>query len=383
MKLIKSIFQIFKREIRLIRSDKDIIIILLLSPLFYALFYSSVYLNKDKTDIPLTIVNMDNSSASRLYTKNLDAHRFIEVKEVIGNFEKAKESVMNLESFGVLYIPADFETELKKSKGADIKVFLNNSRFLLSNNLNRGIQEVTAGLNYGVRYKYFRSLGYSDQQAKKWIEPIRAEVNYIPNTANNYGGYIIPSVLILVLMMTLAIGFAMSIAKEREENSFETLMKSGISTVFFGKSLFYIILYLAYSLVFYSVIFSEFQLRFGGSFILVLLVTALFFAAVSSFTYFAATFFNRKIFALQFLALSSYPIFFLSGYSFPLESMPVFIKNLALLNPLTPYIDSFVRLGLMDADFRFLFPQIIHLILLAIAGFTLAYIRIKFFIKKN
>ncbi len=291
MKLLKNIFEIFKREIKLIRGDKDIIIILLLSPFFYSLFYSSVYLNKDKTEIPLTIVNMDNSYTSRLYTKNLDSHPFIEIKEVSGNFEHAKESVMNLESFGILYIPNGFEAELKKTKGADVKVFLNNSRFLLSNNLNRGIQEVTAGFNYGIRFKYFRSLGYSDQQAKKLIEPIKAEVNYIPNSTNNYGGYIIPSVLILVLMMTFAMSFAMSIAKEREENSFNILMKRGISTVFFGKSLFYLVLYFAYALVFFAVIFSEFQLRFSGSYVLVLLVSALFFAAVSSYTLFCFNFF--------------------------------------------------------------------------------------------
>lgn len=383
MNFFKKIFFIFKRELQIIKSDKDIIIILLISPLFYALFYSSVYVNKDKTEIPLAIVNMDNSQTSRLYIRNLDSHPFINIEKITGNFEEAKNDVMNLNAFGIVYIPSDFESEIKISKGAYVKVFLNNSRFLLSNNLNRGIQEVTTGFNYGIRYKYFQSRGYSDQQARKLIEPIRTEVKFIPNTTNNYGGYIIPSVLVLVLMMTLAMSLAMSMAKEREERNFNTLFKNGISAAFIGKSLFYIFLYISYAMVFYAIIFSGFELKFSGSFVLILIVTVLFFISVLGYSFFVSTFFKRKLFTLQFLALSSYPLFFLSGYSFPLESMPDFIRYLALINPLTPYIDSFTRLGLMNADFQFVLPQIIHLILLTFAGFTISVVRIKFLIKNN
>lgn len=61
MKSILNIFQIWYREIGNIIRDKGIMIFILFVPLAYPLLYSYVYTNEVVRDVPVVVVNEDNS----------------------------------------------------------------------------------------------------------------------------------------------------------------------------------------------------------------------------------------------------------------------------------------------------------------------------------
>jgi len=177
------------------------------------------------------------------------------------------------------------------------------------------------------------------------------------------------------LQQTLLMGLAESVAKEREEKTFAGLEKASNQHIWgaiTGKGGFYFAVYLIYCLFFFTVNFSIFKLNFIGNGFIVAFLSVLFLAAVIMFGIFFASFFKKKVLAFQFFSLTSFPIFFISGYSWPKEYMPAGVQFISNLLPITPYFNAFVRVSQTGAGLADVVPQIIHLLILLVLGVVLA-----------
>ena len=381
MKLsFRKIWSVFNRELKLVSKDVNIMLIILLAPLFYAFFYSTIYMDKVETNVPVIVVDNDRTETSRTLIRNIDSHQMMEVCETTGDLNEAKSLLDNGTVQSIIYLPENFEDDLKSGKGAFIKVGLNTTRFLVSNDLNKAINEVIGTVNAGVRLKYFETKGYNYQQSRNMIEPINSDIRPLFNFIESYGDFLVPGMLVLILQQTLLIGLSESMAKERENSLLQGLLRvSGDSVIntIAGKGLFYFMLFGAYSLFFFTVTFSILNIQFLGSWLAVLLLTVLLLLSIIFLSLFLSSFFKRKIISLQVFAFSSYPIFLMSGYSWPFDSMPVYMKALADLLPSTPYLMAFQRITQMGAGFADVLPEIFHISILTIIAFALVVYRFK------
>lgn len=386
MKHVHIYWRIFKREIGIISHDRNLISILLIAPIFYALFYGSIYINKTESDVPIVITDMDHSSTSKKIIRMLDAHQLISVRTVSGDLNFAKDELFQGESQAILFIPDKFEAELKSGKGSDLKLYLNTTRFLNSNDINKAVNEVIGTIGIGIRLKYYESQGYSFDQAKELVEPLRLDMRPMFNFTESYGDFLIPAIFILILHQTLLIGLSESIAKEREQNSLHNLfIVSEYSELkaLIGKCLFYAILFSSYSVLFFGLFFSVFNINLLGNVFALSAATLLMIFSVITLSIFISSFFKRKIFATQFLTLSSYPVFLLSGYSWPMQAMPVFLKYMAALIPFTPYSNIMIRITQMGAGWTNIIPSLFHLLILGIVYLTAAYFRMDYLFRKT
>ena len=377
---IKNILTVVRREIKFISHDVNLISVLLLAPLFYSFFYGSIYYNKVETDVSIVVVDMDHSDLSRKLIRMLDAHQLIKVNDSVEDLTQAKNEIDNGKAQGVVFIPKNFESEVKSGKGTDIKIYLNTTRFLISNDLNKAINEVIATMGMGVRLKYFEAQGYSFEQSKELVEPLHLDMRPMFNFTESYGDFLIVAILVLILHQTLMFGLSESVAKEREFDTLHELYQESnksVAAALFGKGFFYIILYSAYSFFFFTINFGLFKIRFDGNPYALALTTLLMVISITFLSIFISSFFKRKIFALQFLTLTSYPLFLISGYSWPLSSMPVFLQLIAYLIPLTPFLNAYQRITQMGAGWNDVVVQIFHLLILSILGFTASYYRMK------
>lgn len=384
--ILGRFYEVLKREARFIVKDMDLVTIVLLSPLFYAFFYTSIYSYKTEKEVPVAVVDMDHSHASKTLIRDLDSHQLIDVSEVVPDYSSGIDRIYRLEAQGLIYIPQGFESSLKSGQGTDIKIYLNTSRFLVSNDLNKAINEVTGTLASGVRIRFFQMQGFSFSQAKEISEPLRSEVKPLFNPLESYGDFLIPGLLVLILQQTLLIGLSESIAKEREEGSLLQLYNSAgrnIFTTISGKGAFYFLLYASYALLFYTLHFSIFKISFKGSVSAAAVMTAIFLFAAVCLATLVSSFFKRKIISLQVVAFTSYPVFLMSGYAWPFQAMPKFIRLAGGLLPSTPYLNAFNRIIQMGAGWQDIMPEFIHLVILALSGFLITALRLKLLIRKE
>ncbi len=376
----KSWWTYLKEEALLVVEDKSILLTCLIAPLFYAFFVGSIYKNKEVLEIPLIVVDMDHSSMSRKLTATLDAHPKIWLKHKLSNMSAAKELFYNLDGQGILMIPKGFERDVMQLESNELPLYLNNTKFLTSNELNKAVQQIGLGMSIVVKTKYFMAKGEREQSAFQKSLPLIPAVVSVYNATNNYGDYLLPILLILIIQQTLIIGFGQSVIHSLKIHPETELFHSGpraLINLLLSKSSYYFLLYSAYFFVFYTLIFPYYNLNFEGSTALHFLSTFLYLSGVLLATTLLASFFQSMIGWTEIMAFSTYPLFLISGYSWPLESMPKALQYFAKALPSTPFFEAFRKLSVQGASVFHIKYELIHMTLLILLLFALLYFRLK------
>jgi len=383
---MRSFLYIIKEELKLIIEDKSILLTCLLAPIFYAFFMGSIYKEKDVVNIPIAIVDHDHSSLSRTVGRLIDSNEKIKVMGSYSNLNDALFLFNSLDIQGILIIPKGFEKNTINLEGSTVELVLNNTKFLTSNDINKGVQQVMLTISGGVRYSYLISSKVPSELAMQQTQPIMPVVKSIFNATNNYGDYLLPILLVLIIQQTLIIGFGQSVLHELTH--FKTLSDPKVNffefvKIFTAKGLYYFVLYASLFFLFYKVIFPYYHLDFKGSEFLHFLLSSIYIIAVMVYTTFLATFFKSAIGWTEIMAFSTYPLFLVSGYSWPIEAMPKALQVVANLLPSTPYFTVFNKLASQGALLVNIKGEVLHLLLLLLLGFLLLYIRFQYIHKKR
>jgi len=376
----RNLVAVFRRETEIILHDRNIIIVLLLAPVVYALFLGTIFNNKIETDVPIVVVDDDRTGISRTLIRSLDSQQSLQVTEIVPGFQLAEEEIVDSKAQAIVFIPRDFEGGLKSGRAVNLEVYLNTSRFLPSNDINKAVSEVVLTISAGIRLKYFQTKGLSTEQAQKLVQPVSGDIRPLFNVTDSYGDFLLPGLFILILQQTLLFGLSLSVAREREMKTFASLnAASGQNSLVsvLGKGAPYFLLYSSYTIFLLAVFFSIFRLSVLGSVSALVALMAVFLIAIIGFAVFVSSFFKQEIQALQFLVFSSMPLFLMSGYSWPVWAMPWPLRAITYLLPSTPLFQTFVRVTQMGAGWQHIWPDLLHLLILAIGWIVLAQWRIR------
>ncbi|WP_337872463.1 ABC transporter permease [Ignavibacterium sp.] len=384
MNKFKSIIKIIKREVGWISSDLDLAAMLIAAPLFYSFFYGTMYMNKIETEVPIAVYDEDRSNDSYQFVNDLNANALINVKVILNNPDEMKEKLINEEVQGVIYIPKNFSSDLKYNRSVTVKTFLITHRFLHSNDLNKAINEVALHKGEQIRIQYFNSKSFSYEQAKELSTPLKDDTRMLFNPSESYGDFLIPAILVLVLQQTLFMGLGQSMAKENQTKKFielKNLSANNSLITIAGKIIFYLTLYFAYSILFFSIHLSVFKIEFKGSYLAFLLMSVLLIISISSLALIIGSFFSKKVHALILISFTTFPLFFFTGYSWPKFALPLVAQIIGYLIPTTPYLQSLNRVVLMGAELKHILPEFLHILFLTITYFLLAvrFIQRKYF----
>lgn len=369
-----------RREIDTILGDRNIMAVILLAPLVYALFLGTIFLYKQESEIPIAVVDNDKTELSRTLIRSLDASQTLNVIVTEPDFEAAQEAIYSNRIQAIVNIPGNFEKSLKSGQAADLEAYLNTTRFLPSNDMNKAFSEVALTMAAGVRFKYFQTKGYGSKQAKSLIQPLSVDIRSLFNRNESYGEFILPGLLIIIFQQTLLFGLAMTVAGEREKKTVGQLFirssNSGWIAIM-GKGFPYFCLYSAYAVFTLAVFFRMFHLNVTGNVFALAALIAIYLIALIGFGTFISSFFTSQINALQFMVFSTMPLFLMSGYSWPIWSMPLPLRLITQMLPGTPFLLSFVRVTQMGAGLSQISRELAQLVILAVLWIFAAQWRLK------
>ncbi len=381
-----NIKSLISHELRLVVSDHSILLTVIIAPLLYAFFLGSIYLNKDIDQIEFAVVDYDNTPTSRKLTRLMSASQKIDMIGYLENYDDGVEKLMNLEIQGFLVFTDGFEKELMRLEGTTLNLYLNTTQFLPSNDLNMAVNEVMLTVGSGIRLEYYEIQGIESHKAMQLINPVIAEVKPIYNVTNSYGGFLLPGLFFLILQQTLLIGLGESVGRDNEKGILKRSLQSsnhGILNYIVGKTSYYAFLYLAYLLIFIAVVFPFFNLPIEGSITSILVVSMVFLVTIMLLTMIVGTFIVSQIRVMEILAFTSYPFFLLSGYSWPISSMPEPLQWLAALIPTTPIMEAMTRLFVMGGGWHDINHQIQHLLVLMFIYLVVFVWRLNFIKRKS
>ncbi|MBD0776758.1 ABC transporter permease [Maribacter sp. ANRC-HE7] len=383
---LRLILTLIIKEAELVIKDHSILLVLFIAPILYFVMMGSTYIKKDEEKVSVGVVDMDLTKSSKSFLNKVNATQKVDITHVYNSLPEAKIGMSKFEIQGIISIPRDFEKKLKKNESSPIGLILNNTKFLSSNDINKAVTLVTMDYALESRQKYFESKGINPTFAEIKANPITTQVNGVYNPTNNYGNFLLPALLVLILHQTLLIGLSESIASDRKKGlmkiGFET-SKYNFLTYITGKLGFHLFLYSAYLLFTFLVAFPYFDLPIKGDFLTLIFVSLIFFMATLLYGWFISTFFSSQAVAMEIMAFTSYPVFLVTGITWSISDMPLFLQVISNLLPLKPFFVFIKRHAIMGVDAYLYSHEVIQLLLLLLLGYVAAYLRFRYLQKKS
>lgn len=351
MRWFIDILTVWRYEFKRIIHDEGVLLFFFAVPLLYPLLYSYLYNNEIVTEVPAVVVNDSHSSLSREFIRKVDATADIRIVAQCADMEEAKEMLHRNEAYAIIYIPSSFDNKLSEGQQATINVYSDMSGFLYYKAIYSACVEVSLDMNSDIKAEHLN--GATDKQIKTFSYPI--EYRYVPmfNTQSGFASFLIPAVLILIIQQTMVLGVGMLAGDERErikkgKNIFSSNDSKPLQIVL-GRAGAYWGIYAiisAYLVCLIPLIFNLvhiWQWKTLLPFMSIYITACVFFSMTLSILSR-----DRESLILVFVFMSI-PLLFMSGLSWPVQSMPLIWKTLSHLFPSTFGITGYIRISEMGA----------------------------------
>ncbi len=376
------------REFRIFATNSTLLVIFLLTPAIYGIMFGFVYKKGKVTDLPIVVADLDRSPTSDKLIDMLNDNETIEIKHLQYDDLHLRDALLNSEADAVVIIPENFEADLLQRRYPEINVNLSLANILTANFSSKAIQTVLGTMAAGIEIEGLKKQGVAASHAARLYEPFKVNYNRYNNPASNYMYYLLPGILATVLQQVLLLALALSFAMEFENKTFATEFypkaRNPIAAVF-TKLIPYWILSII-PLIIYKWVFDYFRLPLLVNMSDFLQFTALFIVAVTSLGILVSILIPSQLKATQVLMLIASPSFIISGFSWPQSQMSDGVVAIANSIPLTHYLEGFRKMYMYQATWSDLQPQIDMLLQMSALFLTLSvvsvYIKAKLSMRK-
>lgn len=343
---------IWSREMRQTVLDEGVLIFFILVPLLYPLLYSWAYNNEVVREVPMAVVDMSHSHASREFLRKVDASPDVKVTYHCGSLQEAQQLMGRQVVRGVLYFPDDFDLRLNRGEQSHVSLYCDMSLMLTFKALYQTTQAVATHMNSNIQIAQAGGISRRDNEIT--AEPLMVDAVQIFNSTGGYGNALLPAVLVLIIQQTLLLGIGLSAGTARENNRYQDLVPvsrhyNGIFRIVLGKSM-------AYFMVF-SVMAAYITLVVPRIFHFTSMVTAQALIGLMVPYLLACIFFGMALSCLVryrenvmlLVVFTSIPLLFLTGISWPQDSIPGVWQGVSWLFPSTFGVRGFLRISSMGA----------------------------------
>lgn len=352
MKFLNTLARVFFTELRTIFTDGGAILLFLVANFIYPVVYSTAYMNEGLSDVPVCVVDKDNTKSSRELIKYMDASSELKIsksalsmKEAMLSFDKGKVNA-------VFRIPEDFEKKILSSVQSPVSIYCDGAYLLYYKASQKALVKATGILSKKIEIKRLMNKGMDYNSAVSSSKSIDLKVFNEYNPYGGYGSFLIPGIIFLILQQTLLIGIGLLGGSIKEKNYFRFYKvfdnkKGGIPALILGKSLAYTLVYV-FNFVLSLVILNDlFSFPNKGLFINQLALVIPYILSVSFLGLAVSTLFKTRVHSMMFLVFLSPLLLFTAGISWPSESIPVMVKALVSVFPSQFAIPAFLRLKIM------------------------------------
>jgi ABC-2 type transport system permease protein len=359
---VKNFARAFAGEYRRIFTDWGALLILVVALALYAFFYPIPYTPEVLKEVPVAIVDLDQSEMSRRLVRMLDAHELLRVAAAPGSVAEAERMARAGEVGGIVVVPEGLDRAVRRGEQATVTAFADAAYFLVYRQVLTGALEATGTLSAGIEIRRLQAQGVPLDAAMKARDPLPLVMRPLFNPTEGYASYVVPAVLVLILQQTLLVGIGLvgGTKRERPPESGAGTAPGGLVgslATLTGRALAYFLLYLAHLLFYFGVVFRLFGFAQRGSALTLLAFGTPFLLAVVFLALAVRGAFRTREMSTQVLLFTSLPALFVAGFSWPVEAMPAWIAAPARLLPSTPAIAGFLRLSQMGATLSQVRPE--------------------------
>ncbi|HHY06143.1 MAG TPA: ABC transporter permease [Clostridia bacterium] len=347
---MKSLMAIIIREFKYIISNKRLLAILLIIPVFYTSLFGLLYCEQVVNGIKTVVVDLDKTPMSRTI---IDAFNKSVKFDLIASLQSEQEVTGYIESEqadAAIVIPKGFSTNVYKEDESPILIIVNGCNMIISNSVTVSALQIVQSVSTGIAAtKVETAGGTSFDQAITRVNPLSFRIRAWYNPTYNYTNFLLLGLIATALQQVTLLYVAVSMVREIEKGTLPELrqMKGGAIIKVIGKNIPYLICaFLALSAC-ATVARFVFDVPYRGSVLALFVLFLLFLFCIVSLGVFISLLCRTELESTQISMLVAVPSFLFSGFTWPLQAMPLPCKMLASVLPLTYFAPAYRKLSIM------------------------------------
>ena len=318
LNFLRNTYAVLRRELTRLAHQPMYFVLMLVLPVVSFAFFALLFNKGVARDIPIAVLDQDHTSLSRKVTQMIDDTATAMVSYGIQDMDEGERLMREGKIMAIVQIPAFFEKNILSNSQTHIETYISGTNITVNGLLSKDIQTAVTTFTAGIQLQLLTKQGLSEKQAMAQLMPVRFSRHVLFNPYINYGYYLSPSfmpmmLLIFVVMVTVfTIGTELKHATAREwlgtaNGSVGAALTGKILpvTVILVSTLLFILSYQAIAVFIVSLLSNlRLSLSIGGGY------------SVLAFTF--------------------------SGLTFPIMAMWPAMRYLSRLFPFTYYTDIFV-----------------------------------------
>lgn len=368
---MKQLLNIAYYETRIIFKDHILLSLLFSVPLLYATVFGFVYTSGILSNVPLAIVDLDQSKLSReLVTSYENSPRFQRVPGI--ETQEALDKAMREGKVRAgIVIPEQFEFKLQLHRPSEVLSVYDASNLIWGYNTRKYLREVITDFNTRHTASYLAGLGMPENQARSIMSTVNCNYEVWYNPTFSYATYFYPGLLLMVIHQICLLSISLTVTRDKERNTWTQYLSSCLPSwqIFVGKSLpYFIVNFFNYALLLW--IAAHFvHAKIEGSVGLILVLGLLFDLIITAVGFFISYLAPNSLQVTRYLMLLSVPIFLTSGFTWPETHIPWAVNALANLMPYKWMTEAFRMVTVKNLPVAYLINHL--LVLGGMAGISL------------
>lgn len=309
----------------------------------------------------LAVFNEDAGAASIELIQRLSAAEAFPKLINVTSDTQLKEVIDQRKALLAIHIPQNFSRQIINEQPALIQAIVDGRR-------SNGAQ-----IAFGYAQQIVQQ--YALEQTNQRTIPAEIVVQNFYNPNLEYRWFVLPSLVAIITTIGCLSITALSLAREREEGTFEQLLVSPLTPVYImiGKIVPGILVAMLQGTIIALAAVFAYQIPFSGSIGLLYLTLFCYGLSLSGFGLFISAMCSNQ--QQAFLGTFGFmaPAVLLSGYLAPIENMPPALQVISAINPLSHSIVAIKGIFLKGFTFTQIWPQLWPLLLIGAATLMLAY----------
>lgn len=381
---MKVFLSLLGREFKLFWNNKVLLVLFLGAPILYGILIGYMYEKGAVDNLPILVVDLDDSELSRKAMTMIEDNNSLHIAKTLYDTHKMNEEAINHMATCIIVFPKDFEKDILLKRYPEVTGYINTSNLLTANLATSALQVSLGTLRAGLEMGALQKQGMSETLAATQFEPFKLSFIKTNNRSTNYLYFLWPGVLATIFQQVLLLGLALSFSQEFENGTFGELIDRTSSTL--NLLMVKVLPYLIMSIGIWGIYigFAKwFRVPIHSNFISLSLITGLFVAAVCALGILVSIMLPSQLKATEILMVVATPSFMISGFTWPLEQMPVWIQAISNSIPLTHFLKAFRILMVETGELNQVIPSIKALALILVICGLAAYIALWFKVRTH
>ena len=365
----QRIISIVVKEFIQLRRDRRSMAMVLFLPIIQMCILGYV-VTTDIKDVSLVIWDASNTAESRDLIQSFDQTEFFNVNYYAFDYDEISRRIESGDAKAALVIPPDFAVRVHRGETSEIQFFADGS-------------EPSAGIQALANASLITQAKGTELMNKGQLEKIKVPLMLQPriwyNPAMQSSVFYLPGFIGIVLQNITIILTSLALVREREQGTIEQLNISPLrrGELITGKLIPYIVIGYTQVILILVTAITVFSMPMRGNVLLLMGLSSFFLMFSLALGLLISAISQNQFQAMQASFMALVPTIFLSGFIFPVESMPKAAQWIAALVPLTYYLRILRGIVVKGSGIESLWQDAVILAVMGVLTLVLATVRVR------